>query len=313
MVARAVLADIADGGFRVPARHWASRVQGGEELSGAKAIELFLANEIGRERISDEVGSDLFTRIGTKALATATTALRGRHSGLIGPLKTGATAARGVALATYLLARGAVARNKTGAPLVAFVLAVAGAVVAIPVITGTDPWGALTTLAAIVLAAGFMLALIRSGWVVIALLALAATAGVVLALVGVVGNENDTRWQRLFSWFPDIGPAIPVAVVVALAILFGLVRKPDWAHRSHRSRWNRLDMPGIWPTGGTQRSIVSATPKGEAQTRRSRVFHPARWWFNLPTATAVAVAMLSLLFLTAVAFVVGWIIGTAGG
>lgn len=236
VVARCVLADVADGGGRVPARHWARRVQEGEELAARKAVELFQANEVGKERIADEVGSDLFTRVATKALATASSALRGRHSGLVGPLRTAATAARGIALAAYLLARGAVARSKTGSALVAFVLAVAGAIVAIPVVTGTDPWGALTALAAIVLAAGFVLALIRSGWVVIALLALAAATGLALCLLGVVGQEGDSHWERCFGWVPDLGSStIAVAIVVGLAILFGLIRKPHWLGRVRRS------------------------------------------------------------------------------
>jgi patatin-related protein len=243
IVARCVLTDVADGGDRSSAGHWARRVREGEQLDARKAVELFQANEVGKERISDEVGSDLFSRVSTKALATAMTALRGRHSGLIGPLRSAATAGRGVALATYLIARGAVARSKTGSAVVAFALAVAGAIVAIPVITGTDPWGALTTLAAIVLAAGFVLALIRSGWVVVGLLAVVAATGFVLALVGVIGNAHDSPWQRVFGWVPDVGPAIPVVVIVGLAILLGLLRKPHWLRRPQN--WNRLGMPGI--------------------------------------------------------------------
>jgi hypothetical protein len=245
VVARTVLADVNDGGFPVPARHWASRVEKDEDLSARKAVELFLADQIGRERIVDEVGSNLFTRVATKALATATTAMRGRHSGLLGPLKTAATFARGIALATYLLGRGAVAQSKTGAAIVTLVLAIAGTIIAIPLATGTGSWGGLTTLAAIVLVGGFILALVRSGWVILAILAVAIAVGATLALT-VLGDDGDSAWQRLFGWVPDVAPAIPVAVVVAIAILFGLVRKPHWARSSGRRRSSPLDMPGIW-------------------------------------------------------------------
>jgi hypothetical protein len=43
---------------------------------------------------------------------------------------------------------------------------------------------------------------------------------------------------------------------------------------------------------------------------RPRELRPIEWWFTLQVASAVAVAMISVLFLVAVAFFVGWILGT---
>jgi hypothetical protein len=197
-------------------------------LDAPKAVELFLGNQVGLERIEDEAGFDLFTRVATKALAAASTALRGRHSGLFGPLRTAATAVRGVAVATYLLARGAVARSKTGSAVLMGVLAVAGAVVAIPILTDANPWPSLTSLAVLVLIAGFLLALVRSGWLAVGLLVLAAAVWLALGAAEVIGDEGESFWERSFGWLRELGSVLGLVAIVLAAMALGVLRKPRW-------------------------------------------------------------------------------------
>lgn len=52
------------------------------DLPATQIVELFLACHVGEERITAQVGSDLFTKTVTRTLAVATTALAGKRSGL---------------------------------------------------------------------------------------------------------------------------------------------------------------------------------------------------------------------------------------
>jgi patatin-related protein len=252
-VARCVRTDVADGGERVPARRWAGRISETETLDAPKALELFVENEVGRESLAAEVGSDLFTRVATKILATASTAARGPHSGLVGPLRTAATAVRGVAIATYLLARGAVGGSRTGSVLLAWVMATAGAILAVQLLADSDPWAPLTTVATIVLIGGFLLALVRSARLALTILALVAAGivgTIVLLFLGVLGDENDSAWERGLGWLRALGGVVfAIAAIVAIAIAFGLVRRPRWFNGIgawKRELFGRAARPPFW-------------------------------------------------------------------
>jgi patatin-related protein len=234
VVAAAVRADYADGGAPVPARHWAERVPSPADraLRPDEALELFRIDDIGLETLDGEVGTDLFTGVGTKALATAGSLLRSRHSGLISPLGPLTATVRGVLLAGYLLARGAVARSRTGSFLVLLLLAASGALVAVPLVAGTS-FGFLATLALTILIGGFLLALIRSGPVVLGILLCAGASALAWCLFHDHGEES--IWQDCFGWVPKLGPALPVLAIVVLAMLLGLLNWPLWLRRLRRT------------------------------------------------------------------------------
>jgi len=235
VVARAVMDDFSRGGENVPATKWARGLVGDGELEAAKAIDVFRQNRIGLERLTGEAGSDLFTRVTTKAAATAGSALHGKNSGLFRPLRRGAAAVRGVLLPMYLLARGALARSPLVRFLTLLVLATAGAVLAVRVETNGAVFAGLTTVAVVVLIAGFLLALIRSGLVAVLLLVALGLLAIGVCLYVHWGDES--AWDACFGWLPDLAPALPILGIVLVAMLFGVLHKPRWLSRLRKPRW----------------------------------------------------------------------------
>jgi patatin-related protein len=228
-VARSVEADLDAGGSRiVPARSWARRISPQSKITAAEAIDCFRENQIGRERIMDEIGSDLFTHVATKAGLVAASAARSRESGL-GPLRGGATAVRGVMLAVYFLARGVVGRSRAGAFLVGATLALGAALLALSIVLDRQPSPILTSIGVAIVLGGVVLAVLRSGF--------AAVAAIVV-LGGLVALG-----AQLLGWFDDQPSDWPswariafLAVTVGLASLLGLLRRPDWVARNRQRR-----------------------------------------------------------------------------
>jgi patatin-related protein len=232
-VARAVREDLAlRTDELVPANLWAARFPQDGALAPKDAADLFGACSIPDERLIPEIGSDYFTQVSTKALASATNVTRGKHSGLPDKARRFVGPARSVALATYLLARGAVSRHRTASIAVIVALALSAAVLSVALVSGENPFGGLAVVAAVVLIGGLLVSMVRSG-----VLATLAVAGLLLA--GVVGSvivcvwSHDGPWtgdlRECLSWSSALVPLIPVVVLIAAAVLLGLVRRGRWA------------------------------------------------------------------------------------
>ena len=114
--------------------------------------------------------------------------------------------------------------------LTLLVLATAGAVLAVRVETNGEAFAGLTTVAAVVLIAGFLLALIRSGWIAVLLLVVFAFLAAGLCLYAHWGSDEGA-WDACFGWLPDLAPALPIVGIVLVAMLFGVLHKPRWFSR----------------------------------------------------------------------------------
>ncbi len=233
-VARAVREDIdLRTDELVPAKAWAAAFPAAG-LTPKDAATLFNDCAIADERLPPEIGSDYFTSVSTKALAGATNAVRGKHSGLPDKARALVGPARNVSRATYLLARGAVSRHRTASTAVIVALAISAAVLSVALVSGENPFGGLALVAAVVLLGGLAVSMIRSG-----LWATLAVAG--LLLLGAGGSlvvclwSHDGPWtgdlRECLSWASVLVPLIPVVVVILAATALGLVRRRRWAAR----------------------------------------------------------------------------------
>lgn len=237
-VARAVREDLAlRTDDLVPANLWAARFPEDGGLAPKDAADLFCECSIADEQLIPEIGSDYFTQVSTKALASAANVARGEHSGLPKQARRVVGPARNVALATYLLAQGAVSRHRTASIVVIVALAVSASVLSVALVSGENPFGGLAVVAAVVLIGGVLVSMIRSG--------LRATVAVVLMfLAGAVGSVIVCVWRHDGPWTGDLGeclswssalvPLIPVVVLIVAATLLGLVRRGGWAARPTR-------------------------------------------------------------------------------
>ena len=105
-------------------------------LEQAKAL-LPMCN-VGRERIKDEVGSDLLTSTVSTTAAVAITALSGERSGtgVLGPL---VKSVRTAVLTAYLVMQNAVRRTRSALALTQLLLAFGGAALAVDWLGGRVP------------------------------------------------------------------------------------------------------------------------------------------------------------------------------
>ncbi len=90
---------MTDGGPLLPRRVQRQRPN---PLTAEKAVELFKACKIGKEKIGGETASDLLARTATRTLAVTTAAISGESSGLPGPIRKPLQTVRGLALMIYL-------------------------------------------------------------------------------------------------------------------------------------------------------------------------------------------------------------------
>jgi hypothetical protein len=204
------LAVVADRSAEAAAQSRGSRWEAGlprnRALRVEELIDAFKTCPVGQEAIADEIGSDYFTKVSTRAGAVIGSLISGTVSG-VKPLKPVAAFIRGVLLTLYLLGRGVVESSRTGAFVVALVLAVGGALVALFAL-GTDVPGLLLLLGATILMAGVLLALIRkTGWRIV----LAA-----LVMLGAVAGWYGVReWHTRPHW---VDPAAGVLAVTLFAL-----------------------------------------------------------------------------------------------
>lgn len=213
------------------------------QLPTAAVDDLFRRCRVGTETAADEVGEDLLTRTAGRAAVVVSNMVTGERSGLRWPARI-ARPFRQVAMVGYVLTRAATTTSRTGMAVTATLSALAGAIVAMFLLsgrTGVEINSGLVLLALTVLVLGLFLAIIRSG-VVAALPALLALLVVALALIGpgiaqvVTGTaafDPDVAWRHnlfLGSW-----PVVTLVVVIAAVgwAVSALARFAE-ARRGHR-------------------------------------------------------------------------------
>jgi patatin-related protein len=198
---------------------WARGIPDGP-ATPAETVARFVGCSIGEEKIAAEVGTDYFTRLVSRASAVSGSILRGKHSGLPGPLRKLATFVRGILIALYLLARGVTSRGRTGPFLVALALASGGALLALAIVA--SPPAFLTALGATMVLAGFALALLRGGerW-----LAVWAAVAIVAIVVGAYVVERFDLDEKLPDSLEGLAPAVPILALALLTALLGLIKR----------------------------------------------------------------------------------------
>lgn len=141
-------------------------------LPATQIVELFLACHVGEERITAQVGSDLFTKTVTRTLAVATTALAGKPSGL-GIVSRVVQVARIPTLVLDALSQSIVRRSRTGTAVFFAVWTASTVIVLLDLFSSAtkDLAGTLLALAWVVFAAAGVLVVRRAprvavGWLV---------------------------------------------------------------------------------------------------------------------------------------------------
>ena len=189
------------------------RPAGAVGVDAAKIVGLWQGAMIGEESLASEFGSDLLATTATSVAAATANVLASSKSGLK-PLNAVTRGVRGLTLVLYFMLRSSVGGG-FGAGLASFVLAMGGALLAVSLTVTVPP--VLTLIGATVVMAGLVMAALRSGSKVFALvfaLLLIVGAGTLFIshLEGWVRTVNSTWWTLA-----------AVAAFAALAIALGSI------------------------------------------------------------------------------------------
>jgi patatin-related protein len=142
------------------------------EASPEVLAELFRQCHVGEERFKDQVGSDLFTKTVTRALAVVATTLASERAGL-GRARRVLQALRFPMLVVDVLAQSLVRQSRTGVAVFVTALAAGGAIVGLELFTSARVPDGLASLGAIAFVGAVALLLRRSPWLLIGWLAFA--------------------------------------------------------------------------------------------------------------------------------------------
>lgn len=175
-----------------------------EAPDGDQLIAALQSCPVGRETIANEVGSDYFTQMSTRAVAVAGSMLGGAVP-RPKAIRPAVAFIRGVLLAVYLLGRGVLESSRTGSFVVALVLGLAGSLVSL-FLLGVRVPGFLVLLGTTALIAGVILGLIRKTWL-----------RIVLAFLLFGGSA--AAYYRISAWDSQPGWAEPVAAVAAVLLM----------------------------------------------------------------------------------------------
>jgi patatin-related protein len=195
---------------------WQESVTDWESLSVEQAVDAFVACPIGEEKITDEIGSDRFTKVSTTGAAVVGSVLGGTLP-RVKVLKPAQAMIRGLLLTLYLLGRGVTESSKTGSFLVALTLAVGGSLVAVYAL-GTHVPGLLLLLGSTILVAGVLLAVLRKTWAQIAV-------AVGLLLGSAVAVYAIREWHGRPGWVDPLAATLAVALMAFGATALGWTGK----------------------------------------------------------------------------------------
>ena len=201
-----------------------------DPLSAEKAVELFKACKIGKEKIGGETSSDLLARTATRTLAVTTAAISGEGSGLPAPIRKPLRTIRGLALMIYLFVWNALSRQRAGSLIATAALAAGAALLGI---------GLLVEIPGVLMVIGLGLLL---GAVALALLRgkLKRMIGVLVLGFAIGLAPTVARWISDDEGFDDFVDRVePLVVVLGLLVAAYLLGR----------------MSVVWPertTGGSQ-------------------------------------------------------------
>jgi len=216
-------------------------------------------NQVGAERLNDELGSDLAVRTTVKAVATTATVANRSGPRL---LRTPTKLVRSVGLLSWLLVRLTEGQRRTAAVLAGLLLGAGIAVVAVDVFTTAD-LGALTPIAWVAVAVVVLLGLLRSPLLTVPVLVI----GVVPGLLARLGDEPGW-WPADVPW-PKLPDPFAALSFVAAFVLVGSVRRFTWLDTQVRAvrdelrhlaalpvrpwlrRWRAAWWPGLALVAGT--------------------------------------------------------------
>jgi hypothetical protein len=189
--------------------------QSGGRPTPAEAVRLFRSCRVGRERIGDEKGSDLFTSTSATAASVGVSAATGARSGLPAVVRGGLRAIRGVVLLVYAVLFSAVRGSRTAFGLSIFALALGGALLGLALFDADVP-GFLLAIGAALLFFGFLLAFTKSwGWALAGLIPLATAFGLAIW-------QGEAGWRSL--WLPL---AVVAGSVLTAVLLGALLNRPQ--------------------------------------------------------------------------------------
>jgi patatin-related protein len=197
------------------ARYKAEKANYPEGIPSRKLFALFRDSRVGEERLTEEIGTDLFASTTSRALAVSTSALDIPKMRL-GPARAILRSVRGVALMLYSLIYGAAIRGRFSSWAVNAVLATGGALLAISLTTPKQP-AIVKALAALIVVAGLAMAALRSKlWT----FAVALAVPLLTAVTFIVALG---AWQKVER---NAGVILLVFGLVLATALLGSIRQP---------------------------------------------------------------------------------------
>ncbi|MGZ6964158.1 MAG: DUF3376 domain-containing protein [Acidimicrobiia bacterium] len=220
-------------------------------LAPNDVAKLFPQNPVPRERIEDDLGSDLSTKVVSQAALIAVSVGAGGRSGL-GPLRPILASLRKSLTIVYLLAIGITRRTRTTTAITALLVATSAAAVAITAVkwadsTGTEQVAGLG-LAFILYIAAVVLAGIRTGDARVGVGLVLLIVVLWLASLLFVAQGDHSFWQKLVAVV-----VITIGAGVVVAALEG------WWVAIQRRHWQRavgavvgvlLIGVGVWAAAG---------------------------------------------------------------
>lgn len=237
------------------------------DLPDADVEAVFRRCRIGAETAASEVGKDSLTRTAGATALVAANAITGERSGLRWPSRI-SRPFRQLALLAYALTRAATTTSRSGLAVTATLSAVAGAIVALFLLSGRTSVAVnsgLVLLALLVLGGGVFLAILRSG-VVAALPGFLALLAVALALIGsgmrdiVTGTAErvpDLSWRHVV--FLGRGSLVTIVVVVAsIGWVLSIATRWRTANRLHAVEVARAAHRGVPAPARPRGPIVEA-------------------------------------------------------
>jgi len=247
---------------------------------------LVRSSPIGTETAGSELGSDTTVRLGTRAMAVAANALTGARAGL-GPVAPPLNPIRPVVRSTSSVVSLMNHPSRFVRTLMALVLAIAGALVGVGLVSDAVP-PLLTTTSLVVFVAAIVIALVRSRSTATAIVLVATAIPIALAIVG------DDLEDVMYSTAPAADPiALPASGEISVdgdAVV--TVRQPNGD--------NTLDQDIALPAGTTLSitsgsAIVTSTDRsGVADWKRYGLIGngPDGWPGLLPVLTVTNVVLL---------------------
>ena len=198
------------------AASFAAAVEKAEPLSEKEAVPLFLACDVGTEKLAAEQGTDLLAETVSQSLAVGTSAVSGEHAGLPLRAQRFLRALRGFALVFHLFVSHALAGTRAGGTAAAAMLAAGAALVGVGLIVRIP--GILLVAGVALVLGGIVVAAYRHRWQIPwpAILTAAAIALAVRVTIWMWGALDDGQGRP--GWIAFLERIEPVTVVLGLVV-----------------------------------------------------------------------------------------------